>query len=122
MAEALAVGASVIAVTQLADRVIELCRFYLGTAKDAPSNLRLTLNETSTLRIILENVEFLKNTNDDMSTTVQSLTGKDGPIEGVIGVSQSLRNFHECNICQKKVFQDRRSRKFRLRSQHLRGH
>ena len=59
MAEAIAIGASVIAIIQIADRIVGLCKFYIETARDAPADLRVILIETSTLKAILESVEYL---------------------------------------------------------------
>lgn len=62
MAEAvagLAVAGSVIAVIQIADRVIGLCKFYLGSVHDAPSDLRTIFFEISAIKVILEYVELI---------------------------------------------------------------
>lgn len=82
MAEAIAVGASVIAIIQIADRIIGLCKFYIETARDAPSDLRVILVETSALKTILENLNFLTACDGPDSTAARSISGADGPIEG----------------------------------------
>jgi|SRR3569833_36087 len=58
--EAVAIGASILAFIQVADRVIDLCKSYLESVRDAPSDLRKILVETSALRAILENLQFLR--------------------------------------------------------------
>ncbi|OIW22523.1 hypothetical protein CONLIGDRAFT_606829 [Coniochaeta ligniaria NRRL 30616] len=77
----LSIAASILAVVQIADRVISLCRFYLELSRDAPSDLRVILIETSALKTILDNIQFLAS-NGHGPTTLSTLTGKDGPIEG----------------------------------------
>ena len=80
--EVIAVGASVIAIIQITDRIIGLCKFYIETAGDAPSDLRLILVETSMLKTIFENLQFLTACSSETSATVHRLAAKDGPIEG----------------------------------------
>ena len=82
MAEVIAVGASVIAIIQVTDRIIALCKFYIETVRDAPSALRVILIETSTLKTIFENLNFLTACNSGVSKTVSTLSGEYGPIEG----------------------------------------
>lgn len=82
MAEAIAVGASVIAIIQIADRIISLCKFYIETARDAPSDLRIILIETSALKTILENLNFPTACDGPDSTAARRISGADGPIEG----------------------------------------
>ena len=84
MAEAIAVGASVIAIIQIADRIVGLCKFYIETARDAPSDLRLILVETSALKTILENLNFLTACDGPDSTAARRISGTDGPIEGCL--------------------------------------
>jgi hypothetical protein len=82
MAEVIGIIASIIAVVQIADRVVGLCKDYLETVHDAPSELRAMLIETSTTKIILENVVFLYSCNNEHSTMFDGLAGSNGPIEG----------------------------------------
>lgn len=82
MAEAIAIGASIVAVIQIADRVIGLCKFYIETVRDAPSDLRAILIETSAMKTILENVQFLISCNNGSLKMQDCLSGADGPIEG----------------------------------------
>ena len=84
MAEVIAVGASVIAIIQIADRIIGQCKFYIETARDAPSDLRLILIETSALKNILENLNFLTACDGPLSAATRSISGADGPIEGCL--------------------------------------
>lgn len=77
----LSIAASIFAVVQIADRVISLCKYYLELSRDAPSDLRAILIETSALRTILDNIQFLASSGHG-PTTLNTLTGNDGPIEG----------------------------------------
>ncbi|KAH8686369.1 hypothetical protein BGZ61DRAFT_454381 [Ilyonectria robusta] len=77
----LSVVASIFAVVQIADRVISLCKYYLELSRDAPTDLRAILIETSALRTILDNIQFLASSGHG-PTTLNTLTRDDGPIEG----------------------------------------
>jgi hypothetical protein len=83
-AELLAFAASIAAFIQLADRVITLSKFYLEALEDCPRDIRVLFIEVSSLKGILESLDFLvQNSNGDHSNTfLQQLTGHDGPIEG----------------------------------------
>jgi hypothetical protein len=81
MAEAIALSASIIAIFQIADRVIGLCKLYIETVRDAPSDLRTILIETSTMKTILENIQFLMSCNNRPSAMLDVLYGADGPID-----------------------------------------
>ena len=82
MAEVIAVGASVIAIIQITDRIIGQCKFYIETARDASSDLRVILLETSMLKTIFENLNFLTACNSGVLSAASTLSGEDGPIEG----------------------------------------
>ena len=79
MAEAIA---SVIAIIQVADRIVGLCKYYIETTQDASRDLRNILIETSTLKTTLENLGFLTGFNNEVSTVVGTLSSEDGPIKG----------------------------------------
>lgn len=80
MAEAIALGASIIAIYQIADRVIGLCKLYIETVHDAPSDLRKILVEVSALKAIFQDLEFLKDCDGKLSTALENMTGSDGAI------------------------------------------
>jgi hypothetical protein len=83
MAEALAVVASVIAIIQATDRIVSLCRSYIECAKDAPRLLRVTLIETSMLKVIFENLKFFLDVDADVSSMLVKLgSAAESPIEG----------------------------------------
>jgi hypothetical protein len=77
------IGASIIAFIQVADRVIELSKYYLEAARDAPSDLRAILIETSTLRTILGNLQFLASCGH-CPTALHIPAGEEGPVEGCL--------------------------------------
>jgi hypothetical protein len=72
---------TVIAVMQLADRVVGLCKYWIEAVRDAPSDLRSILLETSMLQTIFCNVRFLISCDDTSSTALNSLSQDDGPID-----------------------------------------
>ena len=84
MAEVIAIGASAIAIIQITDRIVSLCKFYIETVKGAPSDLRAILVETSALKTIFENLQFLAACDDGVSNIASALSGVDGPIEGCL--------------------------------------
>ena len=79
--ETVALVASIIAIVQASDRVIGLCKFYMGAASDAPLELRAILVEISTLKAVLESLQFMETCEHTSETIWRQLSGKDGPIE-----------------------------------------
>jgi hypothetical protein len=82
MAEAVALGASIIAVIQISDRIISLTKQYIETVRSAPRDLHAIRIETSTLKAIFESLKFLHDSENPPSDYVQSLDGQNGPVEG----------------------------------------
>ncbi|KAF2803858.1 uncharacterized protein BDZ99DRAFT_546446 [Mytilinidion resinicola] len=86
MAEAIGLVANVIAVIQISETVIKVCKFYIESLHDAPSDLRAMLIEVSTLKTILENLQFLLTCGIGVGLSkvlnTYNLFGVDGPIEG----------------------------------------
>jgi len=62
MAEALALGAGVVAFIQLTDRVIHLAKYFIEAIRDCPRDIRTILVEVSSLKAVLENLDFLLKT------------------------------------------------------------
>ena len=81
MAEAVALVGSVIAIIQITDRIIDVCKFYLESVQGTPSDLRIILIEISALKMVLENVKFLIVCPDNESLVRDSLSNGDRPIE-----------------------------------------
>ena len=84
MAEVIAIGASAIAIIQITDRIVGLCKFYIEAVKDAPSDLRVILLEASALKTIFENLKFLTACDSGVSNIIGALSGLDGPIDGCL--------------------------------------
>jgi hypothetical protein len=81
VAETIAVVASIIAIVQISDRVISSCKFYIQAASDTPSELRAILVEISTLKSVLESLQFLETYAHAAPALWKQLSGQDGPIE-----------------------------------------
>jgi hypothetical protein len=80
----LSAAASVIAVVQIADRIIDLCRAYITGVKDAPAELRAILIEVGSVKCVLEVIELL-DTSGEAEVTFQGvkiLEKLQGPLEG----------------------------------------
>lgn len=77
-------AASLIAVVGLADQVIRCCSLYISAVKDCPSDVRVLLVETSTLKSVIGNLEILHKTNSNpvLEQLFATLAGKDGPVKG----------------------------------------
>ena len=70
-----------IAIVQITDRIIGLCKFYIETVNNASSDFRLILLETSVLKTIFESLSFLKVYDSDILDILSGLASVDGPIE-----------------------------------------
>lgn len=77
-------AASLIAVVGLADQVISCCYRYISAVKDCPSDIRVLLVETSTLKSVVGNLEILHQTNPNptLNQLFLGLGTDDGPIKG----------------------------------------
>lgn len=91
MAEALGLVASIIAVVQASDAIIKICKGYIDSVNDYPSDLRRVLLEVSSLKGIFDNLEFLHDTDVESSLILTNIGAKDGPIEGCRRVIADLR-------------------------------
>ncbi|KAF3803100.1 hypothetical protein GCG54_00011766 [Colletotrichum gloeosporioides] len=90
MAEVIGLVASIFATVQIADRVISLCKRYIESIQDAPSDLRTILIETSSVKAILENVKFIIECDNGQSKIFDSLNGPSGPVDGCHRAMKSL--------------------------------
>ncbi|PMD32285.1 hypothetical protein L207DRAFT_640105 [Hyaloscypha variabilis F] len=77
-------AASLDTLFQLADRVIGLCKLYIRAAKDAPSDLRVILIEITSLKVLLDNFQFLAkwDAKHGNQSIFDSLLQDEGPIKG----------------------------------------
>lgn len=82
MAEVVALMASVIAVIQLSDRVIQLTKYYIEASSETPSDLRVILVEISMISAILKSLEYLHQCDHLTPALWSQIAGTDGPIEG----------------------------------------
>ncbi|KAM7192866.1 hypothetical protein V8F20_008663 [Naviculisporaceae sp. PSN 640] len=78
--------AGVIAVVQLAESVIKLCRGYIQSVENFPRDIRMILLEVSALKDVFQNLQFLNEHDAHCSAMITSLLGPDGPI-------------HACRAC-----------------------
>lgn len=87
----LSTAASVIAVVQIADRIIDLCKAYITGVKDAPSELRAILIEVGSVKCVLEVIELLDTSGNKSGTcAVEILEKLQGPLEGCKEALKSL--------------------------------
>ncbi|UNI16489.1 hypothetical protein JDV02_002920 [Purpureocillium takamizusanense] len=84
MAEVVALASSIIAIIQLADRVISVTKHCLGSIRDCPSDIRAILVEISSLKAVLESLSFFLDGSNagPEPPLIRHLTGEHGPIEG----------------------------------------
>lgn len=83
MAEAVALWASVVAFIQLADRLIHTTKYYIEAIKDCPADIRTILVEVSSLKALLQTLDFfLANDIGPGTYLLGQLVGEHGPIEG----------------------------------------
>ncbi|CAJ2504398.1 Uu.00g117920.m01.CDS01 [Anthostomella pinea] len=91
MAEAVAFGASVVAFIQLTDRVISLCKRCIDAAREGgPAELRSIFIETTALKSILENLQFLHGADSQFPQDIQAQTAP--PMQGCQSAIQMLEN------------------------------
>ncbi|PMD59680.1 uncharacterized protein K444DRAFT_529781, partial [Hyaloscypha bicolor E] len=88
----LSAAASVIAVVQIADRIIDLCRAYITGVKDAPAELRAILIEVGSVKCVLEVIELLDTSGEAEIAFqgVEILEKLQGPLEGCKEALNSL--------------------------------
>ncbi|KAH6880034.1 hypothetical protein B0T10DRAFT_519626 [Thelonectria olida] len=81
---------TLIAIVQLADRVIGLCVYWIEGVRDAPADLRSILLETSMLQTIFKHIEFLISCDNTVSAAFSNLSKPDGPLEHCHRILTSL--------------------------------
>ncbi|KAI9773868.1 MAG: hypothetical protein M1840_006094 [Geoglossum simile] len=82
MAEIIALGASIIAVIQISDRIIGLTKYYIEAVHDAPRDLHVIRIEVSTLKAVFESLKLLQDSEYTLSKNLKKLGEKDGAVEG----------------------------------------
>ncbi|KAI9766841.1 MAG: hypothetical protein M1839_004764 [Geoglossum umbratile] len=89
----LSITASVIAIIQVADRIIAACRAYITTAKDAPRDLRAIVIEVESVKSVLGVLELLVlSDGDDAPAILGKLKGTNGPLEGCMEALTALNS------------------------------
>jgi hypothetical protein len=82
MAEVIGLGASIIAVIQIADRIIGLAKHYIEAVHDAPRDLHVIRIEVSTLKAVFESLKLLQASKQALFYNLETLAEKNGPVEG----------------------------------------
>jgi hypothetical protein len=80
MAEAIALGASIIAIIQISDKFIGLTKHYIEGVQDAPRDLHVIRIETSTLKAVFESLKFVHDSGN--AENLQNLARQDGVVAG----------------------------------------
>jgi hypothetical protein len=75
--------ASFVAMVQIADSIMSICKGYITSVKDAPRDLRAIMIEVGSVKSVLEVFESLiEGHGHDVSSILQKLKGSSGPLEG----------------------------------------
>jgi hypothetical protein len=80
MADPVSLGASIVALIEIAERVIRTCKHYIDAVKDAPRDMQIIIRGVTSLRAIIDSlgpVELHVNT----VKLVPGLLDKSGPVE-----------------------------------------
>jgi len=82
--EALSAVSSIIAVLQISERILTICKEYVAAVKDAPSDLRKIATEVGSVKSTFDVVQIMTLRHEDNDTIglLQKLSVPDGPIEG----------------------------------------
>ncbi|KAI9778079.1 MAG: hypothetical protein M1839_008383 [Geoglossum umbratile] len=111
------IAAGVIAIIQIADRIVSICRGYLTTVEDAPRDLRNIMMEVGSVKSVLEVLESLaQGQGDDVSLTLETLNSPKGPLEGCREALITLNSLLPAAKCDSA---DRKRRKTLLSLQSL---
>jgi hypothetical protein len=114
MAEAVALGASIIAIYQIADRIIGLCKFCIETIHDAPSDIRKILVEMSALKAIFQDLEFLKGCDSKLSAVLKHMACTDGPIKACLKAVADMEKIFPQNSINTHTSADRASKRMKV--------
>jgi len=90
----LSITASVLAISEVAGKIISVCKSYIASARDAPNDLRIILIEVGSVKCVLETLELLlpKDNLGAHSAILQKL-GDDG--SALEGCSRALKALEE---------------------------
>ncbi|KAK4446171.1 hypothetical protein QBC34DRAFT_357172 [Podospora aff. communis PSN243] len=84
MAEVLALGASIIAVIQAAERIVKVCKYFIESVNSYPSDLRLIYIEVAAIKANFESLEFVEKHDREVSAFLKTMTGPGGPFSGCL--------------------------------------
>ncbi|KAK2787291.1 hypothetical protein FQN53_005450 [Emmonsiellopsis sp. PD_33] len=96
MAEAVALAAGIIAFAQVVDRIIVVCKYYIEAADGCPRDVRTILVEVSSLKALLENLEFILKCDSSPSPTLEKLARSNGPIEACRKSLEDVEKLFPC--------------------------
>ncbi|KAI3532124.1 hypothetical protein CSPX01_13657 [Colletotrichum filicis] len=114
MAEAFGLAASVFATIQIADRVVSICKHYIKTVRDAPSDLRTILVECSSVGAVLQSVKFLLEFEETYSALRKALDGDAGPVAECHGAIEQLEKLIASAQNQVQGPSDSKRRRFQV--------
>ena len=100
MAELIVAGPALITAIQFSDRIVGLCKHYIETVRDYPSDLRTILVEISFLKTTLENLKILVPCSGNTSDQSQGSHKLKGPIEECLRLVQELEKLFPSDIQQ----------------------
>lgn len=100
MAELVVAGPAVIALIQISDRIVGLCKHYIETVQDYPSDLRTILVEISFLKTALEGLNILTLGRDNDPDHNQGSHKLRDPIEECLRLVQKLEELFPSDIQQ----------------------
>jgi hypothetical protein len=98
MAEVIALGASIIAVIQISDRIISLTKHYIESVQGAPRDLHIIRIETSTFKAVFESLKFVYDSGNAVLGNLQNLAGWDGAVVGCRRVVSDLEKLIDAEV------------------------
>jgi hypothetical protein len=90
MAEALALGASIIAVIQTAERIHKVCKFFIENVDNYPNDLRLIHIEVAAIKATFQSLEFIEKHDGEASAFLKTMMELGGPFTGCLESMQEL--------------------------------
>ncbi|KAL6399216.1 hypothetical protein AUP68_17760 [Ilyonectria robusta] len=92
MAEAMGLIASIIAVVHASEVVVKVCKSYIESVRNYPSELRRVLLEVCTLKAVFDNLQFLHSKDYSTSPILSDISSQEGPVEGCRRAILELQN------------------------------
>ena len=100
MAEIILAGPALIAVIQISDSIVGLCKHYIETVHGYPSDLKTILVEISFLKTALENLKTLAPCSGNTSDQSQRSHRSKDPVEECLRLVQELEKLFPSDIQQ----------------------